>query len=854
MKLVSKKESSDLSLNTESMEFTIDTSNQMIVSILRDKLYSNKIGAVCREVSSNSRDANREAGRSETPIIISINQENDLLSEQTTISFKDNGVGISPERISSVFLKYGSSTKRDNNLQTGGFGIGAKTPFAYSNEFLIITVSDYKGRRIENIYQAAILTIDGKEVSQLIPISEEETEAETGTTIVVPIKSGDVSSFVKETLQATFFWDVQPIYEGFEEYFSIPSYINLIEGEGCRVIYGTQKSITNSKNNHLLFLVDGIFYSFNIDNLYGKEKYKDLSHGFIADSFNNYHYDGEIINPILEFKTGELTLSASREQIELLEENLDIIYSRYNELVSILKSEGEKMFNDKKALLEKSHLFNIFSGHISSDLFNKVTEEEGELREKKLNKYLKDIKIHKHINLGVEFLPTKIERILGEHYKKEFNLFRINNGETIKFTKNSLLKNVFHIDLEACKKMILVYKDCNTNYQKNETLINQSKYYEKRQIKETKIEIVVGEDGIEKEISTEVEKEITVELRKPILFLVPIYNDYSNKENFEELKNLFNEIDVEIFNYSEIEKAKVVRNTNATKVAKEKGIESLNVRRYQKGVFLKETMEISKNDKTILNIEGEKNIILTLLIGEKFNVLDRKNIDFSFIDLEERVLGLNKTHTLMLLEKMGYTVYVIQKEKAFKIKNSGLVISNVDSMMNDFLQDKEVIEDVKNLLKKSEMEASDVLHEDSREYISITTNETRRKFLELGGLKLEDYKILPSKEKTINKIELKKLNNLNATIHYALSQKLKENFKTSKFEGYLEYPHIEKAKEEVKTKFPLIHLLYNDYFDRSWGLSEYNSYDEKGVLLEEGNKFISKQISKMIDEELEKLK
>ena len=76
-------------------------------------LYKNKIGAVCREVSSNCRDANREAGRELIPINIEIGAGCSLLDEEKLfVSFGDSGIGINPDRIENVFLKYGSSTKR----------------------------------------------------------------------------------------------------------------------------------------------------------------------------------------------------------------------------------------------------------------------------------------------------------------------------------------------------------------------------------------------------------------------------------------------------------------------------------------------------------------------------------------------------------------------------------------------------------------------------------------------------------------------------------------------------------------------------------------------------------------------
>ena len=112
-------------------EFTIDDSNHVIFDILRNKMYSDKIAAICREVSSNSRDANREAGLADQPIEIEFSDKQELLNVgDTCVIFRDFGIGINPDRLDNVFLKYGASTKRDTNAQTGGFGLGAKTPFA----------------------------------------------------------------------------------------------------------------------------------------------------------------------------------------------------------------------------------------------------------------------------------------------------------------------------------------------------------------------------------------------------------------------------------------------------------------------------------------------------------------------------------------------------------------------------------------------------------------------------------------------------------------------------------------------------------------------------------------------------
>ena len=106
----------------------------MIFDILRSKMYSNPILAICREISCNARDAHREVGKPDVPVQIMLPNHFD-----PNYRIKDFGPGISPDRISNIFIQYTASTKRDDNIQTGGFGLGAKTPFAYSDSFAINT-------------------------------------------------------------------------------------------------------------------------------------------------------------------------------------------------------------------------------------------------------------------------------------------------------------------------------------------------------------------------------------------------------------------------------------------------------------------------------------------------------------------------------------------------------------------------------------------------------------------------------------------------------------------------------------------------------------------------------------------
>jgi len=331
MKITTDKKEYQLTGGT-SKTFSVDTNDTMVIKLLRDKMYKNKIGAVAREISSNSRDANREAGRGNTPIIISVEGETNLLSaDSSSISFQDNGVGISPERMDNIFLKYGGSTKRESDKFTGGFGIGAKTPFAYTDNFFISTIVEENGKRIEYLYQA-IITSDGKdEVSRMIELGSSETKSQTGTKISVPLKNEeDRIKFENEVLFVTRFWSTKPTLIGFE---SQENNVGIIY-ENENIIAFNQNEMNGEKtlfdnNVKYVALIDEIPYPLNHETLQNELKQKVST-------------DHKSTKWILKFKTGEVSVSGSREDIEYTTTNLQTIYDKY---LSVLK-EGEQLIKE----------------------------------------------------------------------------------------------------------------------------------------------------------------------------------------------------------------------------------------------------------------------------------------------------------------------------------------------------------------------------------------------------------------------------------------------------------------------------------------------------------------------------
>lgn len=294
-----------------SKQFSV-SDNKIIFDVLRNKLYTDPVGSICREIASNSRDANRESGRKNEPIEIKILESVDQLGlvGDLAISFKDHGPGIDPDRMNDVFLIYGESTKTKTNTQTGGFGLGAKTPFAYSDTFSISTVCEKNGVRTKYFYVAAI---DKEEKGTMHLFRVVETKDETGTEITVPIRREDRSNFESKCVFYTKYWDVVPRFVNFSRYTDTlaPDKRKILKFDGFEIrLYS---NISGHHSGGVKILVDGIPY----------------------DSIVSAPPTDMITLP---FPNGLFDLGAGREYIQKKKENEAIIIERFKKLTSFAET------------------------------------------------------------------------------------------------------------------------------------------------------------------------------------------------------------------------------------------------------------------------------------------------------------------------------------------------------------------------------------------------------------------------------------------------------------------------------------------------------------------------------------
>lgn len=145
--------------------------------VLSEKLYKDKAEAVLRELSCNAVDIHCELGKGHIPFNVTL-----PTSIYPWFVIRDFGTGLTQEQVDEIFTVYFASTKDGSDDSIGGFGLGCKSPFAYSESGGGFTVKSYqKGMcTVYNMY------MDNGEPFAT-PMSTTPTTEEDGLEILVPI-------------------------------------------------------------------------------------------------------------------------------------------------------------------------------------------------------------------------------------------------------------------------------------------------------------------------------------------------------------------------------------------------------------------------------------------------------------------------------------------------------------------------------------------------------------------------------------------------------------------------------------------------------------------------------------------
>jgi hypothetical protein len=337
MKLQNTKNSHNTNTPGESHDFQIGDPG-MVIEILRNRLYTNPIRTLVQEYICNARDAVREAGEPDHRIKVTA-----PTNQNPVFSVRDYGNGIDPDRMVNVFIRYGASTKRDSNKQTGGFGIGAKSAWAYADQFTIIT-------RIDGVQRQYLAHIAGKNNGQLEFISECDTDEENGTEIQVPVRSHDIDNFHHAIQRTVMFWEERPTLIDLKEdrWFSMKPLLNQ---DGViampREFVGDSSAWRVWDSSERFLIVDGIPYdggSLGVREI-------NLKECFVGVRCN----------------TGDVDVSANREGLSQNSENataVKAIVEKANESLQKMKIAQAESASDLKSYVDSLAFWYKISGDV----------------------------------------------------------------------------------------------------------------------------------------------------------------------------------------------------------------------------------------------------------------------------------------------------------------------------------------------------------------------------------------------------------------------------------------------------------------------------------------------------------
>lgn len=162
----------------KTIAYTMDTSG-VIFDTLFQKLYSNPIGSIVREIYTNAM----EVSTPDKPPILHCPS---LISPEFWI--RDFGPGLSFDQMKSVYTVAGASTKRTSNEFIGAFGLGAKSPFAYADSY---TVTSWQN----GIRSTYLVYRDKERIPSMSVVNEVPSSEPSGLEVRIGVSVKDVGSW-----------------------------------------------------------------------------------------------------------------------------------------------------------------------------------------------------------------------------------------------------------------------------------------------------------------------------------------------------------------------------------------------------------------------------------------------------------------------------------------------------------------------------------------------------------------------------------------------------------------------------------------------------------------------------------
>jgi hypothetical protein len=341
MKIQSTKNNLQSNAEMTSKDFGIGDPS-VVIEILRNRLYAHPIRTLVQEYICNGRDAIRESGKAGRLVVHSPTHF------EPTFKVRDYGVGITPERMGDVFVMYGASTKRGTNKQTGGFGIGAKSAWSYTDSFTIRTF-------VDGTLRVYVAHVGANSNGRLDLVETHKTNEANGTEIQIAVKSQDMRAFQDAIRRCVYFWkdSEKPEIKGLPDSIATAKGITL---DGLELFKELPYFVNGNDSNGIIVVVDGVPYAIDsefVNNNKDLAKFKAL-----------FNWQASIA---VQLPNGVVEVSASREKLADSQRTRDALNALALKWTSTVKKHFDAEFKKAKTVYEFANTYRSFDSIFTRD-------------------------------------------------------------------------------------------------------------------------------------------------------------------------------------------------------------------------------------------------------------------------------------------------------------------------------------------------------------------------------------------------------------------------------------------------------------------------------------------------------
>ena len=294
------------------------TGDAHFMHMMSATLYRDQKQAMVREVLCNAWDAHIMVDKL-SPIEIEIDEEGYLI-------IRDFGPGIHHDMIGPIYGVYGASTKKNDGRQTGGFGLGCKSPWSYTDTFEV--TSCHMGKKA--IYQMTKSSAERGGKPGIKPIVTNIPTTDTGITVKIRLKQGDQGTITRLIQKVLKYGGIPAMFNG-----KAFGYIDYSAAKNNWLIVNGEESLGVS---------GGIFIR------YGNVIYPLVSHEQYRDKLREME---RVINALPDNSAGYVTLltappdsltpTPSREELSLTELSLNTIDGLITDFLASVRMDGTKL-------------------------------------------------------------------------------------------------------------------------------------------------------------------------------------------------------------------------------------------------------------------------------------------------------------------------------------------------------------------------------------------------------------------------------------------------------------------------------------------------------------------------------